>query len=975
MSDSWATSSRWKKGKWRAPASADDSARRINNSSITDEDIQHHRKQQFEKMTGIPLRYLDMMKDIHSEAAKADNDRPLKKRKRKTVSTEDATAKSQEPNNNILQSKPSAADQGGNTVDNPVTFTDGDSNEDENEEESSEEEDEFDWEEVDLEADNNLTSNIMDETLERSANSSEKLDEPITVSLSSEPGKSSSDKKQQKKTKPKILNKEEKVRRVLVHKLHLLCLLHHVWVRNRWCNDYSVRENYKYLLSPTILQELHPPAKLSSTLKTRKFLDGLRHAMNAWKKKFRVTSKGLYMVSWSDIFRSDRPLETKMELPKFRSRLHSLRGSRDLGAQGFCALLRAVNVEARLVCSLQPLDFTSTSAVETNPQNGNQIPVTINTNYPLYWVEAWDPSSEKWVSIDPIVTDYVDIIRSQTKNKLEPPISDRANSLRYVVSFDFRGHAVDVTRRYSQNFNSKTRKKRVTSVSHKGSVWWDKVMNIYKPRTMPSRREQMEVKELELRQSAEGFPTNVQDFKGHPIYALKRHLHRDELISENAVPCGNFTVRKGVTEPVYFRKDLKIVKTAKAWYKLGRIVKSGSQPLKYQPKRRNKNLGNGDDDYDDDGENESAMYALDQTELYVPQPVEKDGKIPKNAFGNLDIYVRSMIPQGAVHLKEQYMNIAAKLVEVDYADAVIGFTYANRRMTPKIQGIIVAKEHEEAVKAAYNQLLEEQREENEKEKFAKALLKWRRYLVALRIKDRLNRVHGEIEGPGIASDEGQNEQESDDANSGGGFIKDDVVDISDDSDSGGGFLTEAKTTVRVSEQDQISDLADLGTSNNEENYLVNTYKETNSTDIDEQSGLFEQAKLMAENLPKAEWNEPVDDDENEEMTQHEISGDFNHTDQTERNATTPAEHQTIPSSVLKISKNPANNNDVGDDDIEVINKPPDPEYVVAYANTREEPSITAVNENQPKEDEEMDEDFFPDSVSESDLYEDDSINA
>lgn len=34
-----------------------------------------------------------------------------------------------------------------------------------------------------------------------------------------------------------------------------------------------------------------------------------------------------------------------------------MQGSRDFGAQLFCALLRSVGVEARLVCSLQPLSF------------------------------------------------------------------------------------------------------------------------------------------------------------------------------------------------------------------------------------------------------------------------------------------------------------------------------------------------------------------------------------------------------------------------------------------------------------------------------------------------------------------------------------------------------------------------------------------------------------------------------------------
>lgn len=44
----------------------------------------------------------------------------------------------------------------------------------------------------------------------------------------------------------------------------------------------------------------------------------------------------------------------------FRSQAKLMQGSRDFGAQLFCALLRSVSVEARLVCSLQPLPFSGT---------------------------------------------------------------------------------------------------------------------------------------------------------------------------------------------------------------------------------------------------------------------------------------------------------------------------------------------------------------------------------------------------------------------------------------------------------------------------------------------------------------------------------------------------------------------------------------------------------------------------------------
>ena len=56
-----------------------------------------------------------------------------------------------------------------------------------------------------------------------------------------------------------------------------------------------------------------------------------------------------------------------------------LKGSRDLGAQLFCALLRTAGAEARLVCSLQPLPFTATTK-GIAPQKPISKPIRVVAN-------------------------------------------------------------------------------------------------------------------------------------------------------------------------------------------------------------------------------------------------------------------------------------------------------------------------------------------------------------------------------------------------------------------------------------------------------------------------------------------------------------------------------------------------------------------------------------------------------------------
>ncbi len=57
-----------------------------------------------------------------------------------------------------------------------------------------------------------------------------------------------------------------------------------------------------------------------------------------------------------------RDVDDALDLSDFRKLSRRRRGSRDVGAQLFCALLRSVGLMARLVVSLQPLPVTTTSA-------------------------------------------------------------------------------------------------------------------------------------------------------------------------------------------------------------------------------------------------------------------------------------------------------------------------------------------------------------------------------------------------------------------------------------------------------------------------------------------------------------------------------------------------------------------------------------------------------------------------------------
>ena len=96
-----------------------------------------------------------------------------------------------------------------------------------------------------------------------------------------------------------------------------------------------------------------------------------------------------------------------MHLSDFRDAAVTLRASRDVGAQLFCALLRSKGVEARLVCSLQLLPFQPAPKV-TISQVRRRAPWTL------------DPASRQTIKQGESDSDANDDGQSSTANSRAP---------------------------------------------------------------------------------------------------------------------------------------------------------------------------------------------------------------------------------------------------------------------------------------------------------------------------------------------------------------------------------------------------------------------------------------------------------------------------------------------------------------------------------------------------------------------------
>lgn len=194
-------------------------------------------------------------------------------------------------------------------------------------------------------------------------------------------------------------------------------------------------------------------------------------------------------------------LESLIDAAKTKS------GTRDMGAWLFASLLRSGGVEARLICSLQPLQFgflnegprqefyedanappttappttemhreqshisissTDDSAAPTihrarNPQFPSSVfretgmyitpaeyiarTKTFSPHHPYFWCEAWDVASQRWIAVEPMIG-----ARVNQPSKIEPPVTAAAweagtvgdNLLTYVIGFDSCSYPLSV---------------------------------------------------------------------------------------------------------------------------------------------------------------------------------------------------------------------------------------------------------------------------------------------------------------------------------------------------------------------------------------------------------------------------------------------------------------------------------------------------------------------------------------------------
>ncbi|EJD41269.1 Rad4-domain-containing protein [Auricularia subglabra TFB-10046 SS5] len=586
----------------------------------------------------------------------------------------------------------------------------------------------------------------------------------------------------------KVMSQAERLARLNSHKIHTVALLVSAALRNRWANNQLLHARLMSL-TPSSIQTgfamIHKKRQPDPTKRGRLFEAAMQRLCTWWYDSFDVYDDvGVRSRTYDQVEAGALADEEGEVLRSAKSMMkHALQrsGSRDVSAQLFTALCRALGIPARVVVSLQSVPWQASvgkpktggkkkkaapaelvDVEDEDDDDMEEVPIPSSSKQPapppvklrkrkpagrklrdvqpplagwppVFWTEVFSRPDGRWIPVDPVRN----LINK--KRMFEPPRNDANNRMTYVVAFEEDGYARDVTARY-------TRKSKLRG-GRSQQQWWGSVMA---PLTRPYRlhRDDVEDEEMHALQVVEGMPTSVAGFKDHPIYVLERHLRRDEVVNPR-IEIGKF---RG--EPVFSRANVLTLKTAENWMRQGRAVREGEQALKHVPlravtinRRREVEAAAAEGN-----ETLQGLYSFAQTQMYTPPPVV-DGKILKNDFGNIDLYVPSMLPQGAVHIAHKGTAKIARQLGFDYAEAVTGFEFKKRRALPVINGVVIAAENEEALLEAYWASVADSEEKERAKRRERVLKRWSRLVHGLRIRDRLQREYASAPGGGEVFDE------------------------------------------------------------------------------------------------------------------------------------------------------------------------------------------------------------------------------
>ena len=328
------------------------------------------------------------------------------------------------------------------------------------------------------------------------------------------------------------------------------------------------------------------------------------------------------------------------------------------------------------------------------------------------WVEVFLESEESWICVS-VMDEKIHCVKEVYKSAKKPVL--------HVIAWNSEGLVKDVTRRYCPHWLTVTRKQRVDE------KWWSEALAPWKEEsTAISRAEDEMLLQKELEQP---LPKSLAECKGHPLYVVARHLLKFEgLYPPDCVPLGY--LKTG--DAIYSRHCVHTLCSRETWLKRARVVKPDQEPYKIVKARPKYDKLSGMKIKDLPLE----VFGEWQTKQYEP-PEAKDGIVPRNEYGNVDLFQQCMLPKGTVHVNLPGLYRVARKLNIDCASAVVGFNFGGMGAVPALEGFVVCAEYEDTLREAWEAEQVEAMKRAKEKRDKRVYGNWKRLIHGLIIRERL----------------------------------------------------------------------------------------------------------------------------------------------------------------------------------------------------------------------------------------------
>ncbi|XP_055605797.1 DNA repair protein complementing XP-C cells homolog isoform X1 [Uranotaenia lowii] len=354
---------------------------------------------------------------------------------------------------------------------------------------------------------------------------------------------------------------------------------------------------------------------------------------------------------------------------------------------------------------------SKTKSKNTSPffSSKSESHTKLNTETISTWIEIFLPLENRWSVLDPtsFELDQPDAVISQ----LPSPTPG------YIFAWDNDHLLRDVSPRYWWHNEMASRRQRAPE------KWLRALLDRFDGQKRIRRRliydlaDRREFRMLRLRAP---IPDKVSEFKNHPSYCLKRDLLKFQgIYPPDAPPLGFYH-----GEAIYARECVHTLHSREVWLRHAKVIRIGEHPYKvvWSKLKREKT--------------ELELFGRWQTEEYIP-PEPVDGRVPRNAFGNIELFKACMLPKGTVHLKLPNVSKICRKLNVDYAVAVVGFGVHAGGNHPVFDGIVICKEFENVVLENYKREQLEQEKRKHEQRQCRIYGNWKKLIKGMLIRNRL----------------------------------------------------------------------------------------------------------------------------------------------------------------------------------------------------------------------------------------------